>query len=134
MQAVKGMHYRDMELSRPFSHPDIHSYLDGLLLELGVIDAHYMPEKVDFNWVPIDLSVHYGRLRCVVVGVGDGNGTTKSVCKLLCGFALSKVINIFGCVGPIGIELGNMAIALCPQVERLAPDDKCIVAQFQDAC
>jgi hypothetical protein len=70
----------------------------------------------------------------VVVGVGDGNGTTKSVCKLFCGFALTKVVNIFGCVGPVGIELGYMAVALCPQVERLASDDEGIVTQFQDAC
>jgi hypothetical protein len=27
-----------------------------------------------------------------------------------------------------------MAVALCPQVERLASDDEGIVTQFQDAC
>ncbi|MAO03335.1 MAG: hypothetical protein CL804_02215 [Citromicrobium sp.] len=93
-----------------------------------------MPEKIDFNGLPFDLSVHYGCLRCVVVGVGDGNGTTKSVCELLCGFAPTKVIKIFGGIGPVGIKLGYMAVALCPQVECLASDDKGIVAQFQDAC
>ena len=93
-----------------------------------------MPEKNDFNRGPPDLSMHYGRLGGGGFGVWGGNGTPKRVCKLFCGFALTKVVNIFGCVGPVGIELGYMAVALCPQVERLASDDEGIVTQFQDAC
>lgn len=119
---------RNVELIGFSVEPHRQLKVDRLALEAIVIDSLHMPEEVDLDLLFVNDRSYDRCLRSVIVRVRDQQFAVESICQFLGSIALSEVVGILGGVWTVSGELVHMAVALGPEVERLAANDESFVA------